>query len=311
MMRQAIQAPTQIHFAIAALLVVATVLIGSPPQPTDEAKRDKTEQGAGADANKEVRRAAEKVLRDIAIEIRSDEKWIKVPRIEEPLLYYGDPTRNNDRGSVWGWGQKGRPVAVIEMFRGANFRSQWTFAICNTSGGKLRARRGDAPWWEENESASELKDIPGAAAPAAEAALRQRQLKLLAQNFTGHEFWDPDNSRYELRLLKRPLGSYRDETKGVLEGGLFALANGTNPEILLFIEARVDPKNNSKAVWKYTVGRLAHAELHLEYNGKEVLDAPRGNRVSGSNQPYWLGFLNGTVDADPEKPQPSVGASGG
>jgi hypothetical protein len=204
--------------------------------------------------------------------------------------------------SVWGWARKGRPLALLELYRGASNRTSWVFAICNTSGRKLRARRAGAPWWRANDSASELKDIPGAAAPAAETPLRQRQLKLLAQKFTGHEFWDPDNSRYELRLLKQPLYTYRDEANGVLDGGLFTLANGTNPEILLFIEARGDPKHRSKTVWQYTVGRLAHAELHLEYDGKEVFDAPRGNRLSASDQPYWLGFINAALDAEPRKP---------
>jgi hypothetical protein len=125
---------------------------------------------------------------------------------------------------------------------------------------------------------------------------------LLAQKFTAHEFWDPDNSRYELRLLKRPLHTYRDEANGVLDGGLFTLANGTNPEIMLFVEARVDPKNNSKSGWQYTVGRLSHAELHLEYDGKEIFDAPRGDKLSASNKPYWLGLINAPVDADPRKP---------
>jgi hypothetical protein len=127
-------------------------------------------------------------------------------------------------------------------------------------------------------------------------------LKLLAQKFTGHEFWDPDNTKYELRLLKRPLYTYRDEANGVLDGGLFTLANGTNPEIIFFVEAHVDPKNNSKRVWQYTVGRLAHAELHLEYDGREVFDAPRGNRVSAPNQPYWFSFINAARDTDPREP---------
>src|SRR2546421_500871 len=84
-------------------------------------------------------------------------------------------------------------------------------------------RQADAPWWGENSSAAELQDIPSAPVPAAEAPQRQRQMKLLAQKFTGHQFWDPMNTRYELRRLERPLYTYRDEAGGVLEGGLFTL----------------------------------------------------------------------------------------
>src|SRR5262249_11588411 len=161
-------------------------------------------------------------------------------------------TRNNDRGSLWGWGRKGRPVALVELFQDLNDRRKWCFAICNTSGKKVRATRGGAPWWRENESVAVLKDVPDAPEPATEAPRRQRQLKLIAQKSPGHQFWDPNNSRYELRRLDRPLYTYRDEAGGVLEGALFTFANGTNPEINLFVEARSDPRDSKNTKWQFT-----------------------------------------------------------
>src|SRR6266702_1247549 len=58
--------------------------------------------------------------------------------------------------------------------------------------------------------------------------------------------------------------------------------------VMVLVDARVYPNGGSKAVWQFAVGRSAHAELHLEYDGKEAFDAPRGNRVSGRDKPYWL-----------------------
>jgi hypothetical protein len=291
MTRRAIPIPASASLAIALLVALAAAATPADPPKAD----DKAEKGT--DADEQYRREAEKVVGGIELEVLAGDKWVKVKRVEKPLLYYGDPTRNNDRGSVWAWGEKGRPVAVLELYRGANDRTKWACAICNTSGGKVRASRGDAAWWRANESASELKDVPGAPAPAAEAPQRQRQLKQLAAKFVGHEFWDPDNSRYELRRLDRPLHTYRDEDAGVLDGSLYTLANGTNPEILLFVEARSDPKDGSKA-WRFTTGRLAHAELHLEYDGKEVFDAPRADRarLSAPDKPYWLSFVESPAD---------------
>ena len=63
----------------------------------------------------------------------------------------------------------------------------------------------------------------------------------------------------------------------------------------------VYPNGGSKAVWQFAVGRSAHAELQLEYDGKEAFYAPRGNRVSGRDKPYWLGFIESIADAKPEK----------
>lgn len=294
MTRQTIRIPIGAGLMFAALFVTSSVPADPPKEPPD-AKRDKEK-----DADEAHRRAAEKVVGAIEVEVLVGDTWTKVKRIEKPLLYYGDPTRENDRGSVWGWAEKGRPVALIELYQNVNNRTKWVYALCNTSGGKLRASRGGEPWWGENGSASELKDVPGAPVPAADGPHRQRQLKQLAGKFTGHQFWDPNNSRFELRRLDRPLHTYRDEGAGILDGALYALANGTNPEIVLFVEARANPKDASKTVWQFAVGRLAHAELHLAYDEKEVFEAPRADRagLSARNKPYWLGFL------DAEEPEP-------
>ena len=117
----------------------------------------------------------------------------------------------------------------------------------------------------------------------------------------GHEFWDPNNTRYELRRLERPLHSYRDEDGGILEGGLYTLANGTNPEIMLFIEARANPKDDSKPVWQFMVGRLADAELRVEYDGKEIFAVPRGKEVAGADKPYWRGLIVTKPDLKQDK----------
>ena len=134
--------------------------------------------------------------------------------------------------------------------------------------------------------------------------LRQRQMKLLAQKFAAHEIYNPNNTRYDLRRLDRPLHSYRDEDAGVVEGGLFAFANGTNPELLLFVEARQAKAKASKPVWQFGVGRSANAELHLEYDGKEVYSAPRGNFVSGRDKPFWFARFQVTPPAAPPGARP-------
>jgi hypothetical protein len=297
MTRRTIRTSIQGYLIIGSALAVSPALAQSPPGPAKE----KAEKAVKPDTGSEIRRAAEQVVDGIEVEVLSDSQWSRVKRIQKPLLFYGDSTRDNDRGSLWAWGEKGRPVALIELFQNVNERKEWVYTVCNTSGKRVRASRGGSPWWRGNDSATEPKDIPGAPAPSTDAATRQRQLKLLAQKFTGHEFWDPNNSRYELRRLERPLVTYRDEAGGILEGGLFTLANGTNPEILLFVEARVDARNGSKAVWQFAVGRVSHAEFHLEYDGKEVSSAPRGDGVSGWDKPYWLGVIPATPGAGPDR----------
>ena len=282
-----------------AALAAGVFLTASVSWPAAAAEDPpKADDAKPATAAEEVyRREALKLVGGIDLEVQRDGEWVKVKRLEKPLLLFGDATRGHDRGSVWAWGDTGRPAAVLELWQDSGDRDRWYCSLVNTSGGKVRAARAGTPWWRENDSACELADLPGAPAPG-DAAQRPRQRKALAEKFAGHQFWDPDNSRYELRRLDRPLHSYRDEAAGLLDGGLYVLVNGTNPEILVFVEARVTPADKAKATWQFAVGRSSHAELHLTYDGKEVFTGPRGNALSGPRKPYWITALSATPVED-------------
>ncbi len=280
--------------ALAAIALAGPVLLGpavprgaAQPPPADD-KKEKPDGVSGEPSD--MRRAAEKLVGTIELEVQTGDKWSKVKRLDKPLLLYSDNTRDNDRGSVWAWGEQGRPLALFEMFQKVGDRTIWVVGMCNTSGRKLRAGRAGEAWWRENDSAIEFKDVPATPPVAADPAARQRQLKLLAQKFTAHEVYNRDNTRYDLRRLERPLRTYRDEPAGVAEGGLFTFANGTNPEVMLFVEARTQ-KGTANPVWQYGVGRTAFAELHLQYDGKEVFSAPNGKGLSGPDKPFWASVL--------------------
>ncbi len=292
------EVPCKLVLIIAIAALALPIASQEPPSKDADAKPEK--EAALSDAEKQARRASEQFVNTIELEQFSDDTWTKVKRIEKPLLFFGDDTRGHERGSLWAWGDKGRPVAVLELFQNTGMK-RWEFGLTNTSGGKLRASRAGEAWWQENESDVVLMEVPGAPAPAAGAPQRQRQLKLLSQKFTGHEIVVASNSRFELRRIERPVHTYRDEEHGLLDGGLIILANGTNPEILLFLEARADPKDKSKAVWQFLVGRAAGVSLHLAIDGKEVFDAPPARRLSGPKKPFWIGNVPTQSDSDPKK----------
>jgi hypothetical protein len=135
--RQAIQFPVNACLMIVALLVVSAASAGSAQEPP---------KGTESDADEQQRREAEKVVGGIELEVLVGNKWTRVKHIEKPLLYFGDATRANNRGSVWGWGDAGRPLALIELHQSGKDQAKWVYTICNTSGGKLRAKRGSAAW---------------------------------------------------------------------------------------------------------------------------------------------------------------------
>ena len=194
------------HRSTTLLTVVALLVTSAAPatarQEPPAAKERAPQKEAGHDDG-------ERIFNKFDVEVQLDDGWVKAERIGKPLLLYGDPTRNHDRGSVWGWGEKGRPVALVELFQHPDDRSRWVYVLCNTSGRKVRANMDGRPWWLENSSACELKDVPGSPPAAADAALRQRQLKLIASKFTGHQFWNPNNTRYDAAFRQVHGASYR------------------------------------------------------------------------------------------------------
>jgi hypothetical protein len=236
-----------------------------------------------------VKKNAATLAGQIVVERLSGEVWTSVARMAEPALYYGDPTRNNSNGSVWIWGDSGRPVSIMELYQPSNRPDDWVYVINNLSGGKIRANRKEQPWWRENDSAVEWNSLGEADAVASAKPQRLLQLKALARRFKAHEFWDPNNSRFELRQLSQALHRYADEEHGLIDGGVFAFSNGTNPEVILLLEAKSE--GGAEPRWQYALARLGHAEMHVAFDDVEVWTVPRVDRMV-STEPYWLHYEN-------------------
>ena len=102
--------------------------------------------------------------------------------------------------------------------------------------------------------------MPDAPTPADDEAGRLRQMRDLARRFSAREFWD--GRTYALRLLPHPIDRYADPASGLVDGTIFTFANGTNPELLLLIEAR--RHGDGPAKWSYAAARFARSELFLK-----------------------------------------------
>jgi hypothetical protein len=209
-----------------------------------------------------------------------------VPLMESPLLTFGDAARSNENGSLWAWGASGRPLAMVELYEPASGDS-WVHAATLTSSEKIKLKTTSAAKWQPESLQLRPQAIPEAPPPAAKEAQRLRQIKDLARRFEAHEFWDPDNSRFELRLLVQPVLRYSDSKASIHDGAIFVLAHGTNPEALVFIEAI--GKSLDEARWHCGFARLGSAEIHVELDGKDIWKVERAAGIVGApSDPYWL-----------------------
>ena len=263
-----------IPFAPAVLL---STVVAVAAAPNDEKSEDREET--------ELQRNARKMAESIKLETVAGGDRHELAMLEQPVLRFGDIPRANDKGSVWIWQADDRPQAIMELYRGTDGRS-WVYVIHSLSAEKISGDFGaDAPHWSTEGPGTAWNDFAEAPAPAQRPNVRARQIKDLAQKFTAHEFWDPNNSRYELRLLIQPVHKYSRPDAGLLDGAVFLICHENNPEVVLLIEA--DKSSDNEPRFRYALARLGHAEMHVEFDKKEIWRQPRIANTS-NHDPYFL-----------------------
>lgn len=233
-------------------------------------------------------------------EIVEDERH-PVARQKLPLLRYNDNTRMQPDGSMWIWLRHNRPVAIvgIELYPRQPRGMQTLFELVSLSDHRIAAVRDSELHWTAKSAADDWRPLPDAVIPAKSPTGRMVQMK---EGQRGFQAWENSiiGGRIELRPLITPLLRYDDATTGVLDGAIFAWANGTNPEILLIMEAR--QAAGAAAAWQYRLAQMAGAEVTVERDGKAVWK--RGNADPPAERPSYVnGWIVETAskDAPPAK----------
>src|SRR6185369_89101 len=106
----------------------------------------------------------------------------------------------------------------------------------------------------------------------------------LSREFTAHAIDNKDGA-WDLRLLGQPL--YRYELKDrpdLLDGAILAFVQGTDPEILLIVEARRD---RGQLRWEYALARFSDMRLFVRHNKTEVWSAPVST-LNDSKAAYFI-----------------------
>ncbi|HZL90830.1 MAG TPA: hypothetical protein VFB96_20855 [Pirellulaceae bacterium] len=240
------------------------------------------------DEGRQILKHAAEHMQELQMHL-ADDADTAVELFDRPVLTYGDSARANKNGTLWAFGKSGRPLAVMELYQGLEPNAPWVHAVTLTGQQRIKMKTPAKAPWTPAKTQIEPKPFPGVAGPEGKEPQRLRQMKDLARRFTAHEFWNPDNSRFELRLLVQPVLRYRDPDKNIQDGTVFVLAHGTNPEVILLIEAIGAKLEESR--WHYSLARLGSAELHVSLDDTEVWEQGRTPGVVGQpSDPYWLFF---------------------
>jgi hypothetical protein len=205
----------------------------------------------------------------------------------EPVLKWSNPVMGTIYGDVFVWTANGRPEAVASIYRFFSHDPHRANEFHSLALGKLTAERDGTVVWTPSRPGVELKPIPGAPAPAGSPAARLRQMRALAQEFTGRQTNRAGVDR-DMRLLAQPLYRYEGTKGDLIDGGLFVFVQGTDPEVFLLIEAR-RPRGGALQ-WRFGATRMHGIDLRLYHRGPEVWSAPEipPSQVFDSREPYCV-----------------------
>jgi hypothetical protein len=196
------------------------------------------------------------------------------------LLRFDDATREFYDGSVWLYTEGGRPHMIVAVER---YPDKWSFELTLIAPPPIMLTNFQGWKWSPKLPPFEDRTIAGAV-PSERSVARKQEMSKIAERFTAVEFYN-DEGRRQLRLLARPIAQYQDEKNGVLDGALFVFANGTNPEVLLVLEARADKEG--KRAWHYGLGRLGGARMDVELDGKLVWEVQTGQPPYSQGPYAW------------------------
>jgi hypothetical protein len=206
----------------------------------------------------------------------------------KPLLRYSDPTRGGVQiastvlldGGVWRLGAEGRPTALvtIEIYQEPKGSRVLAYEFVTLTDTKFSLKhKTEKIRWDAKTSALDLKELPDAPKPAATAGERLVQLRQLVRRFAVTERYD--NESIDCRLLAQPIDRYQSAAEKIIDGAIFAFANGTNPEVGVVFESDGER-------WRYGTLRLTGAEASVTLDGRQVTFYEHFNSRGRTDGPY-------------------------
>jgi hypothetical protein len=213
-----------------------------------------------------------------------------------PVLQYSNPVRPTDQhGAVYVWTLDGRPEVIGSIWSSEDAKDASLRVVTHefqslslepivSQHPPRSGRMGQIPDWKTSAAGIELQILPDAAAAAKSAPGRLSQMRRLAAEFSAQITGSEVEAASGLRLLTNPLMRYASKSAKVLDGGLFAFVQATDPELLLLIELR---ETEDGPRWHYAAARFTNRPLVLTRGERKLWECQRGEDYVGHN-PYFL-----------------------
>jgi len=259
-------------FFMSAGLMIPTVSLSSAQEPPVAQPAAASPKGSGGMSGYTPEKLQSFFRKEVAsYEMKVVKTDRKLTLRENPILNWHNPERLLEQGLLFVWMDGNRPAVLGSVFTYQyNNRPNLKHEVTSVAGTALNVTLGGEEVWRPEAAELVGTVVAENVKPAATTTGRLTQMRAIARDLTGKHL-SPDLPPSELRLLPTPLIQYQDEEHGIVDGGLFALAVGTDPEIIVMIEAR---KVGDTSKW-HVVGFRSHFDaLEMSYKGTRVWNAP-------------------------------------
>lgn len=178
---------------------------------------------------------------------------------KDPVLRFTNPVSGVVDGGLFVWLDEFEcPVAIAQIFIIPKTEKLWLHEFQSLTTESLNFVYEGRTVWAPKSAGVKFESIPKVNEPSNKVPARLTQMRQIASRFSVKDDFEGAKAD-ELRLLPQPLVRYSNEK--VLDGGLFVYAHGTDPELLLLIEAQKPPKGNDDRPQTTVEWRVALAPM--------------------------------------------------
>ncbi|QDV88453.1 hypothetical protein [Planctomycetes bacterium TBK1r] len=272
------------HAVVVTLFLLVSISSSTAQQPAQQPAQPKPEVIRDRFAE-----LADRI--SIAPSGRSREPFTRHP---QPALSWSNPERQTPAGAMYLWTASGRPQVALCLYPVGEDVIDLEFQSLSEQA--LNADSNDRLMWQPAGPGIQWTPIESAPRPAQSAFLRLRQMRVLARKFSS-QLVPPDKNPVELRLLDTPVYRYElDEAASkssasksnranadLIDGAVFTFVQGTDPEVLLLIEAYHD---GDRQAWRYALARMSIVPTQVRHADSLVWETDWA--IQRPHTPYFV-----------------------
>ena len=203
---------------------------------------------------------------------------------KQPALSWSNPERQTPAGAMFLWTLRGRPHAAICFYPNVSLID---IECQSLSDGPLIAEVDDQMVWQPESAGVHFSPLESAPVPARSLFLRLRQMRNISREFTAR-LVPPNKNPIELRMLGTPVYRYQldDDSPardGLIDGAVFCFVQGTDPEVLVLVEAFQQGEQRS---WRYALARMSIVPTQVRHQSMLIWETDWA--IKRPSTPYWV-----------------------